>query len=145
MRFTIARSVTKLFLGVVTLLSLSASPAVAQDASGKFTLTKEVRWGGAVLPAGDYTYSLEHQTGQVMFVRNINGQTGAIVLVKSASLVNDGRHDRIVLQRSADDWFVTSMVITSIGQELSFGAPSTRTETAKNRPGPAKVAALSTP
>ncbi len=145
MRFTPGISITKLLLAVATLLSLSASSAVAQEASGKFTLAKEVRWGGAVLPAGDYTYALEHQTGQVLFVRNTNSQTSAIVLVKSASLVNDSGHDRIMLQRSGDDWFVSSMVITSLGHELSFGVPSTRTETPKNRPAPAKVAALSTP
>jgi hypothetical protein len=145
MRFTIGRLVPRLFLAVTTLLSLSAISARGQEASGKFTLAKEVRWGGAVLPAGDYTYLLEHPTGQVLFVHNTNGQTSAIVLVKSASLVNSGARDRIVLQRSGDDWFVRSMIITSLGQELSFGAPSTRTETAKNKSGAAKVAALSTP
>jgi hypothetical protein len=139
MRFTIGSSIPKMLFAAFTVLALSAAPAVAQEASGKFTLAKEVRWGSAVLPAGDYTYSLEHQTGQVLFVRNTNGRTSAIVLVKSASLVSEGEHDRLVLQRSGDDWFVSSMVITNLGQELSFGAPSTHTEPAN------KVAALSTP
>jgi len=139
MRFTIGSSVPKMLFAALTALTLSAVPAVAQDATGKFTLAKEVRWGSAVLPAGEYTYSLEHQTGQVLFVRNTNGRANAIVLIKSASLANDREHDRLVLQRSGDDWFVSSMVISNLGQVLSFGAPSTHTEPAN------KVAALSTP
>jgi hypothetical protein len=130
---------------VVTVLGVASVPAMAQDASGKFTLAKEVRWGTAVLPAGEYTYSLGHPTGQVLFVRNTNGKMGVIVLVKSASLVNDSVHDRIVLQRAGNDWFVSSMVVTSLGQELSFGAPTVRTEAAKNGNIPAKVAALTNP
>jgi len=145
MRFTVSPSITKLLFAMVTVLGVAWVPAMTQDASGKFTLAKEVRWGTAVLPAGEYTYSLERPTGQLLFVRNTNGKMGAIVLVKSASLVNDSEHDRIVLQRAGDDWFVTSMVLTSLGQELSFGAPPVRTEAAKNGNIPAKVAALTTP
>jgi hypothetical protein len=145
MRFTISSSIAKLLFAVVTVLGVASVPAMAQGASGKFTLAKEVRWGTAVLPAGEYTYSLEHPTGQVLFVRNTNGKMGAIVLVKSASLVNDSEHDRIVLQRAGDDWFVSSMVLTSLGQELYFGVPTVRTEAAKNGNIPAKVAAFTTP
>jgi len=145
MRFTSSSSIAKLLFAVVTVLGVASVPAMAQDASGKFTLAKEVRWGTAVLPAGEYTYSLKCPTGQLLFVRNTNGKKGAIVLVKSASLVNDSEHDRIVLQRAGDDWFVSSMVVTSLGQELSFGAPTVRTEAAKNGNIPAKVAALTTP
>jgi len=128
-----------MLFAALTVFAVSAISAVAQEASGKFTLAKEVRWGSAMLPAGEYTYAMEHRTGQVLFVRNVNGRANAIVLVKSVSLVNEREHDRLVLQRSGDDWFVSSMVITNLGQQLSFGAPRTRTEQAT------KVAALSTP
>jgi hypothetical protein len=139
MRPIIGSSISRMLFTALTVFAVSAIPAVAQEASGKFTLAKEVRWGSAVLPAGEYTYTLKHQTGQVLFVRNVNGRANAIVLVKSTSLVNEREHDRLVLQRSGDDWFISSMVITSLGQQLSFGAPSTHTGQAT------KVAALSTP
>ena len=145
MRFTVSSSIAKLLFALVTVLGVASVPAMAQDASGKFRLGKEVRWGTAVLPAGEYTYWLEHPAGQVLFVRNTNGKMGAIVLVKSASFVNDSEHNRIVLQRAGDDWFVSSMVVTILGQELSFGAPTVRTEAAKNGNIPAKVAALTHP
>jgi len=52
------------------LLFFAPFPALAQDAAGKFTLTKEVRWGSAVLPAGDYQYSLEHRAGALLLLRH---------------------------------------------------------------------------
>jgi hypothetical protein len=139
MRPIIGSSISRMLFAALTVFAVSAIPTVAQEASGKFTLAKEVRWGAAVLPAGEYTYTLEHQTGQVLFVRNVNGRANAIVLVKSVSLVGEREHDRLVLQRSGDDWFVSSMVITNLGQQLSFRPPSTHREQAT------KVAALSTP
>jgi len=139
MRPIIGSSISRMLFAALTVFAVSAIPAVAQEASGKFTLAKEVRWGAAVLPAGEYTYALEHQTGQVLLVRNVNGRANAIVLVKSASLVGEREHYRLVLQRSGDDWFVSSMVITNLGQQLSFRPPSTHREHAT------KVAALSTP
>jgi hypothetical protein len=145
MRFTLGSSLAKLFFAVAIGLGLASHPAVAQEAAGKFTLAKDIRWGGAVLPAGEYTYALEHQTGQLLFLRNVTGQSGAIVLVRSVSQVSDRGHDRIILQRSGDDWFVSSMVITAIGQELSFAASNTHTEAAKSGASPAKVAALTNP
>ena len=145
MRFTIDSSINRLFFSAIMLLAVSFVPATAQDALGKFTLAKAVHWGRAVLPAGEYNYSLEHQAGQLLFVRSTNNQTSAIVLVNSASFVKDQGHDRITLQRQGDDWFVTSMVIASLGQELSFGSPTGRVEAAKNSATPAKVASLSTP
>jgi len=45
MRFTIGSSVPKMLFAAVTGLGLLSAPALAQDAAGKFTLTKEVRWG----------------------------------------------------------------------------------------------------
>ena len=48
-----------LFL-TLTGFSLLPSAAMAEDARGKFTLAREVRWGSAKLPAGDYSYSVEH-------------------------------------------------------------------------------------
>jgi hypothetical protein len=42
-------SLKNLVFLAVTTMSLLPAPAVSQDASGKFTLTKQVRWG-TVLP-----------------------------------------------------------------------------------------------
>ena len=44
---------------VVLTLCLSAAIGKAQNAyAGKFTLPFETHWGGAVLPAGDYTMTV---------------------------------------------------------------------------------------
>src|SRR6266566_3184627 len=48
---------------VALTLCLSAAIGKAQNAyDGKFTLPFETHWGGAVLPAGDYTISIPSES-----------------------------------------------------------------------------------
>jgi len=121
-----------MLFAAVTGLGLLSAPALAQDAARKI----HPHQGS---PLGEWLFSrratinthsstaLEH----CCCCGNTNGQMGAIVLVKSTTAVNDQGPARLVLERSGDGWFVSSMVITDIGEELSFGAPSLRTEAAK--------------
>jgi hypothetical protein len=47
-------------LGILTLTIFAFTGAAkAQSVKGKFTLPYEVHWGAAVLPAGDYTVSMD--------------------------------------------------------------------------------------
>jgi len=43
----------------LSVLSFAPSLASAQDEGGSFTLTHEVLWQNAVVPAGDYKFSLQ--------------------------------------------------------------------------------------
>ncbi|HEY7210049.1 MAG TPA: hypothetical protein VH477_07230 [Bryobacteraceae bacterium] len=52
---------TNLLLGLAGLL-FTAGLVRGADFAGKFTLPREVRWGTAVLPAGDYTLSVNNNT-----------------------------------------------------------------------------------
>ena len=52
---------TNLLLGLAGLL-FTAGLVRGADFTGKFTLPREVHWGTAVLPAGDYTLSVDHTT-----------------------------------------------------------------------------------
>lgn len=40
-------------------LAASASPAQAQSATGKFTLTHDARWGNVLLTPGVYSFALQ--------------------------------------------------------------------------------------
>ena len=61
-------------LGLIA-ATVSAMPASAQAAfKGSFTLTSDVRWGQANLPAGDYTFTLESSAMPArIVVRGANG------------------------------------------------------------------------
>jgi hypothetical protein len=141
-----SRSWKKLLLGMVGAMSLFPAPALAQDASGKFTLPREVRWGTVTLPAGAYSYSVEHRAGETILLRSSSGGPSVIVMASSISTVDSPGTSRLVLQQSGSQWFVASMLLSGDGEELHFSPPSKRTVVAQDASQhPAKLAALSHP
>ncbi|HST10888.1 MAG TPA: hypothetical protein VLL05_10965 [Terriglobales bacterium] len=139
MRFT-SGSWKKLLLVAISGLSLLPAPALAEDAKGKFTLAREVRWGVAVLPAGDYRYTIEHE--RTVTLRSLSGGPNAIVLASSVSLVDSAELPHLMLKKQGNDWIVTSMVVGSEGKELYF-TPSFSTASMQEARRPTKVALLS--
>lgn len=145
MRLFASSTFNKWLFAATSVLTLFSASAVASEASGKFTLTREVHWGNVVLPAGDYTYSLEHRGSPVLLLRAASGAPGFIVMARTIDSVAT-ESDSLVLQRHGDDWFVSEMVVGSVGEEFSFAAPETHSVTARKK-GAAndKVASLSQP
>jgi hypothetical protein len=141
-----SRSWKKLMLVMVSAMSLFPHPALAQDASGKFTLPREVRWGIVTLPAGTYSYSIEHRAGETILLRGSSGGPSVIVMASSISTVDAPETSRLVLQRQGSEWYVASMVLSGDGEELHFTPPSKKAEVAQDaKLHPAKLAALSHP
>ena len=72
----------KLFkkLGIAALaLGALATSGKAQNAlQGKFTLPFETHWGGATLPAGDYTFTLASASSP--YTLYIQGQAGNAII-----------------------------------------------------------------
>ena len=55
MRAIIGSSISRMLFAALTMFAVTATAAVAQEASGKFTLAKEVRWDLRCSQAGEYT------------------------------------------------------------------------------------------
>jgi len=143
MRFT-SGSWKKFLFVAISGISLLPTTGVAEDAKGKFTLAREVRWGTAVLPPGHYSYSVEHHAAGTVMLRSLSGGPSAIVLASSVSIVDPATTPRLMLKQQGNDWFVTSMVLGGDGEELYF-APSTSIPSLQEAKRPAKVAVLSSP
>jgi hypothetical protein len=120
MRFAQSSTITKVLFAAVTMLTFLPSSAMAEDASGKFTIKHPVRWGAVVLPAGDYTYKLEHHASDLLLVRASGGQPGFLVMANSISTMDTLQPDRLVLQRSGSEWYVSAILLSSIGETLHF-------------------------
>ena len=104
-----------------------------------------MHWGSVVLPAGDYTYSLEHRGSPVLLLRAASGQPGFLVMARTIDSVAT-ESDSLVLQRHGDEWFVSQMVVGSVGEELSFAMPETASASARKKgAGKDKLASLSHP
>jgi hypothetical protein len=136
----------KLLLMAVTGLSILPAPAVAQSASGKFTLVREVRWENVLLPPGNYSCSVEHRSAETVLLHNLTNRTGAIVMATSVSTVDNPTKSQLVLEQKGNQWFVRSLVLSGTGDVLYFNPPATRPETERvARLGPQKTSTVSNP
>ena len=129
----------KFLFVVISGVSLLPASAVAEDSRGKFALPRDVRWGAAVLPAGDYSYTVQHHAAGMVTVRGLKGGPSVIVLASSVSMADSTATPRIMLKQRGDEWIVTSMM-GGDGEELYF-TPSVHPYPEAKRP--TKVAVLS--
>jgi hypothetical protein len=121
-------SVLVLSLGV---LAGSASLAHAQEIKGKFSLPNETHWGPAVLPSGDYVFSLDSADFPArVTVMKTTGSLAAVVLAMTKS--SAGRPygvSQLMLERRGDELFVSSMYIKDLDLELLYSVPKASEET----------------
>jgi hypothetical protein len=132
------------FIWAVLLTALAVVPtsAHAQSAAGRFTLPSEAHWGRAVLPAGDYSYSIGYAgASTLVYVRGANGSPGAMILASSIVAADDySGHSRLLLTRKGDTLFVTSLHLPTLGLVMDFPTPGSETRTrslamAREHPG----------
>jgi hypothetical protein len=115
----------------VTALTFAPTLASAQaPAHGKFTLTHEVRWGGAKLPAGDYAFSYAPDNGsRTLSITKLSGtRTGYMVLVPNTDDAKPSDTSRLVLVATPSGSYVSAMLLPEFGMTLRFTVPSHTTE-----------------
>jgi len=100
----------------------SATPAAAQQAfKGSFTLTHEVRWQKATLPAGDYTFEIKSVS--VPSLITLKGPNGSSFI--PALVANDrvSEQSMLVIETHGSISAVTELRLSSIGRTLRYAAP----------------------
>ena len=110
-------------LGIATICA-NASPATAQAMAfkGSFTLPSEVRWQGATLPAGDYTFSLKSASGPDLI--QLQGPKGGSFVV-SLTASKDDVSDRSVMtiEHRAGMSIVRELYLAQLGLRLHYYVP----------------------
>lgn len=112
------------------LLVTASLPVFAQEASGKFTVSHETRWGSAVLPAGNYFVSVH--SGPVPYVV-VTSEKNAGSIMAMAQYVTSGdcKTSGLELEQADGSWNVRSLCFQS-QTAVYFGKPkSTNMVTAK--------------
>jgi hypothetical protein len=112
----------------VTTLNFAPSLASAQEpAHGRFTLTHEVHWGNARVPAGEYEFSFDlDSVSPVLSLKKIRGErAGFIVLVATTEASTPSDSNRLVLETTAAGTFVKAMQLPEFGMTLDFTIPHT--------------------
>src|SRR5258708_5478413 len=74
---------TNLGVAVLVLGALATSGNAQTAYQGKFTLPFETHWGGATLPAGDYTFTLASANSP--YTLYVYGQAGSAIIKASAA------------------------------------------------------------
>jgi hypothetical protein len=104
----------------VVLFSIVAG-AVAANAQtalhGKFQLTSEARLGKAVLPAGEYTFTI-HSVQSPIVIQSVDGKVSAMAASTSADAAPDGSY--ILITGSGANREVRSMNLPQLGSSLVF-------------------------
>ena len=119
----------KVLVLAIAAMSTSAIPAHAQTATGTFTLAHRVLWVGAVLPAGNYAFSLNSQDSPArVTVRQVGGP---IVLPQSISDDSFVGSSSLVLHEEGGESIVSTLHLKNIGMALQFASPRLATTVAE--------------
>jgi hypothetical protein len=117
-------SLSKMLLLAIVAMGASAIPAHAQTTTGTFSLAHRVRWANAVLPPGDYAFSLSSQDLPArVTVRQAGGPVVAILLPQSVSEDDFVGSSSLVLHQEGGESFVSMMRLKNVGMALEFASP----------------------
>src|ERR1700691_2621070 len=119
------KSIRRYVYAVVLFLSalnFAPSLASAQDAAGGFTLGHLVHWQKAVLPAGEYRFTLATQgSAEMLTLSKISGTAaGFIMLVTDTEESKPRDISRLVVVSRPSGSFVSAMQLPEFGMTLHF-------------------------
>jgi hypothetical protein len=100
----------------------SATPAAAQAAcKGSFTLSHEVRWQNATLPAGDYTFEMKSVTSpSLITIKGPNGYQFVTALVADEKAFEQSM---LIIEHRGNASVVSELRLSSIGRSLRYAVP----------------------
>jgi len=107
-------------------LNLAPSLASAQEAAGTFTLTHEVHWQNAIVPAGKYRFTIASSgPSETLTLRNISGRgTGLMILVVGTEDPQPSDLSQLVVVSRSSGNFVSTMRLPKFGVTLHFAVPA---------------------
>jgi hypothetical protein len=108
-------------IGVIAICA-SATPASAQAFKGAFTLPNDVRWQGAMLPAGDYTFSLKSGVPAQIIVTRPDRTIAFVLTAVTDRRVTD-QHSCLTIERRGSTRFVRELYLADVGLHLRYDAP----------------------
>jgi hypothetical protein len=112
---------TKFGVAALALGALATSGKAQNAYQGKFTLPFETHWGGATLPAGDYTFVMSSAVSDYRLI--IRGQVNAIIMASAADEKAVSGHAQLNLVDIADVQNVETFEAPELGLTFSYATP----------------------
>ncbi len=120
-----------LALGLLAaLLSVGVVSAQSPIFKAKFTLPYQVQWGKAILPAGEYWFSLDPVTPSRLTLHG-QGQAAVFLMPRRISEGNAGKMSVLVIERGGDRSTVRALRLAELNVVFEYVAPNTETREAK--------------
>ena len=118
---------------VLSALNFAPSVASAQDAVGTFTLTHEVRWQNAIVPAGKYRFTMgANGPSELLTLTKITGSgAGFLLMVTDTEASKPSDLSRLVVVPRPSGSFVSTMQLPDFGMTLHFAVPAETREVAQ--------------
>ena len=108
---------------VVASAFIFAGVASAQEYRGAFTLPFAAKWGGATLPAGDYTFDVDsHNGASIVRIERGTRNVGVVMAQsKDQSYRSDG--SELIVTRGGGRARIRALHLADAGMDLRFSAP----------------------
>jgi hypothetical protein len=124
------------YAAVLTVCALNFAPSLAsaQDAGGTFTLTHEVHWQNAIVPAGKYRFTIAADgPSELLTLSKISGSgAGFMILVTDTEASHPSDQSRLVALNRPGGSFVSTMQLPEFGITLHFAVPAEARELAQS-------------
>jgi hypothetical protein len=100
----------------------SAVPASAQAASqGSFTLTHEVQWQNAKLPAGDYTFEIRSMS--LPTTLTVKGPNGSMFVTAIVVDEKPGTQSMLIVENRGSVSAISELRLAHLGKSLRYATP----------------------
>jgi hypothetical protein len=116
------------YAALLAATSLNFAPTLAsaqEKAQGNFTLKHDVRWQNAVVPAGEYHFSLNSDgVSGILTLSKLSGvRTGFMLMVHDTDDAKPSDLTRLMLESTPGGSYVSAMQLPQIGLRLNFTVP----------------------
>ncbi len=128
-----------LFIAALALAAVcaSATPVFAQNAiQGSFTLSHEVQWQKATLPAGAYTFEMKSLAAPSLIT--IHGPNGTRFISALVADEKTSERSMLLVQQRGGRSVVSELYLAEVGRCLRYAVPKSR-EDAKIAQAPASA------
>ena len=110
-------------LAVCLLAGLAAGAGFHTTAEGHFTLPADANWGGAVLPAGEYSFSLASAELPAVLKIKSGKRTVALVMAASHNTFKPSQDNALILVRHGSQSSIQVLKLGCIGQAYGYAPP----------------------
>jgi len=116
------------YAAALTLSALNFAPnlASAQDEGGTFTMPHQVHWQNAIVPAGDYKFTLQSMgPSEMLKLRKISGAPASfMLLVNDTTAAHDSAPAGLTINSKLGESYVSAMNLPLFEVTLHFAAPA---------------------